>query len=108
MSVFHHKVTKEQANTRLDKLLTDINPEHSRSEVQAWIANGLVRLNRRMVKANYKCQTDDVIEWEIRGVKPMEILPDNIALSISDEDSDLLVVNKEKGLVVLRSAGRDE
>src|SRR5690625_4061239 len=107
MSVFHHKVTKEQANTRLDKLLTYITPEHSRSQVQAWIANGLVRLNRQMVKANYRCQTDDGIEWAIAEVETMELLPESIALSISSEDSDLQVVKKEKGMVLPTSAGHD-
>jgi 23S rRNA pseudouridine1911/1915/1917 synthase len=107
MSVFHHKVTKEQAKTRLDKLLTDINSESSRSQVQDWITKGLVTVNRETVKANYKCQADDIIEWEIPEVKPVKILPENMALFIVYEDNDLLVVNKEKGMVVHPSAGHD-
>ncbi|MFA1818642.1 RluA family pseudouridine synthase [Virgibacillus oceani] len=107
MSVFHHKVTKEQAKTRLDKLLAEINSAHSRARVQDWIAKGMVTVNREPVKANYKCQPDDNIAWEIPEIKPVEISPGNIGLSISYEDDDLLVVNKEKGMVVHPSAGHE-
>jgi 23S rRNA pseudouridine1911/1915/1917 synthase len=105
MTVFHHKVTKEQSKTRLDKLLADINSGNSRSQVQDWIEKGLVTVNHKTEKANYKCRTDDDIEWKIPEVKPKKMEPENMPLSIVYEDNDLLVVNKEKGIVVHPSAG---
>lgn len=105
MSVFHHQVTEVQAQSRLDKLLANINAEYSRSQVQDWIANGLVTVNQDTQKANYKCRAGDRIEWEIPEIVPIKIKPENITISIVYEDNDLLVVNKAKGMVVHPSAG---
>lgn len=105
MSSFNHIVTDEQNKTRVDKLLTDINPERSRSQIQSWIADGYVEVNGSKVKANYKCETGDRIEWTIPEVVPLKIEAEDIPLEIVYEDSDLLVVNKPRGMVVHPSAG---
>lgn len=105
MSSFTHIVTSEQSKQRIDKLLADINPERSRSQIQSWIADGYVSVNDERVKANYKCQLGDRIEWHIPEVKPLEIEAEDIPLDIIYEDNDLLVVNKPRGMVVHPSAG---
>ncbi|GAB3793639.1 RluA family pseudouridine synthase [Virgibacillus kimchii] len=105
MTKLHHRVTKEHAKTRIDKLLADLNKENSRSQVQDWIAKGLVTVNNETVKANYKCQPDDDIKWEVPEIEPVMLEAENIVLSIVHEDNDLLVVNKEKGMVVHPAAG---
>ncbi|RLL45253.1 RluA family pseudouridine synthase [Oceanobacillus piezotolerans] len=105
MSTFQHIVTEEQAKARVDKLLSDINPEISRSQIQSWISDGYVTVNGEAVKANYKCQTKDLVEWSIPEVEPLHITGENIPLDIVYEDGDLLVVNKPKGMVVHPSAG---
>ncbi|GAB3067840.1 RluA family pseudouridine synthase [Virgibacillus ainsalahensis] len=108
MSVFHHTVTEEQAKQRIDKLLTAINPETSRSQAQLWITKEHVTVNGKQVKANYKCQVGDDINWSIPEVEPLDILPENIPLAIVYEDRDLLVVNKPRGMVVHPSAGHQD
>ncbi|MBN6204987.1 RluA family pseudouridine synthase [Ralstonia pickettii] len=105
MSSFYEKVTEEKNKQRIDKLLSEINQDISRSQIQTWIEQGHVKVNQRIVKANYKCQTGDEIEWQIPEVKPLEIKPENIPLDIIYEDSDLLVVNKPRGMVVHPSVG---
>ena len=90
---------------RIDKLLTDINPEQSRSQIQGWITKGFVKVNHEIVKANYKCLEGDIITWAIPEVEPLDIEPENIPLDIVYEDKDILVVNKKKGMVVHPSAG---
>jgi 23S rRNA pseudouridine1911/1915/1917 synthase len=100
-----HVVTNEESKSRIDKLLADINPDQSRSQVQGWITKGFVKVNNEVVKANYKCQQGDVITWTIPKVEPLNIEPENIPLDIIYEDKDLLVVNKPKGMVVHPSAG---
>lgn len=105
MSSFIHIVTKEQHKRRIDKLLTELNPDRSRSAIQTWIVEDYVTVNGETVKANYKCQTDDEIKWKIPEVKPLEIKAENIPLDIIYEDRDLLVVNKPKGMVVHPSLG---
>ncbi|MFD2628312.1 RluA family pseudouridine synthase [Oceanobacillus kapialis] len=105
MSQFQHEVTASEAGTRLDKLLSEINAESSRSQVQTWISKGLVIVNGQEPKANYKCQQGDHVGWSIPEPETLQINPENIPLDIVYEDSDLLVVNKEKGMVVHPSAG---
>jgi len=105
MTSFHHTVTNEQAKTRIDKLLSDINPDISRSQIQSWITKDLVKVNGESVKANYKCSAKDDITWSIPEVEPLQITAEAIALDIVYEDSDLIVVNKPRGMVVHPSAG---
>lgn len=105
MSSFNHIVTEEQNKTRIDKLLAEMNPDRSRSQVQTWISKEHVQVNGETVKANYKCQTGDNIEWSIPEVEPLQVEAEDIPLDIVYEDSDLLVVNKPRGMVVHPSAG---
>src|SRR5690625_4497277 len=102
---FQHIVTESESNMRIDKLLTKVNDNSSRSQVQTWINQNLVSVNENIVKANYKCKLNDVIKWSIPEVKPLDVEAENIPLKIIYEDSDLLVVNKPKGMVVHPSAG---
>jgi len=98
-------VEEQHVKKRIDKLLAEINPENSRSQVQEWISGGYVQVNGEKVKANYKCQLEDVLEWQIPEVKPLEIEAENIPLDIVYEDGELIVVNKPKGMVVHPSVG---
>ncbi|WP_175614807.1 RluA family pseudouridine synthase [Piscibacillus halophilus] len=105
MSKQHFVVTEEYQNKRIDKVLTDLNKEASRNQVQSWIKDGYVYVNGESVKSNYKCQLEDQIEWEEPEVQELEIEPENIPLDIKYEDEHLLVVNKERGMVVHPSHG---
>ncbi|MBM7598667.1 23S rRNA pseudouridine1911/1915/1917 synthase [Virgibacillus halotolerans] len=105
MTTFNHTVTEEQEKIRLDKLLAECNPDRSRSQVQLWITKGHVLVNNEPAKANYKCQAGDEVTWSIPALEPLNIAAENIPLLIVYEDSDLLVVNKPKGMVVHPSAG---
>src|SRR5699024_4235510 len=105
MTNFKHTVTESQASMRVDKLLVQLNEGVSRSQIQTWIDEQLVLVNNTTVKSNFKCSTGDVIVWSIPEVKPLELIAENIPLDIIYEDSDLIVVNKPKGMVVHPSAG---
>lgn len=100
MTLFQHIVTKEEENNRIDKLLTEIYADESRSQIQKWISDKLVTVNGRPVKANYRCEENDQIHLQIPEEKEEIIEPENIPLAIIYEDEDLLVVNKPKGMVV--------
>lgn len=90
---------------RLDKYLSLIFPEQSRSFFQKLIKDGQIRVNEKMEKANYRLKTQDLIEVSIPEAVETPILPENIPLDILYEDDDLLIVNKPKGMVVHPSAG---
>lgn len=105
MNEQQYVVTLEENKTRLDKLLAEQDQEHSRSQIQQWIAEGHVRVNGKTVKANYKCETGDRIEWTEPEPEPLSLEPENIPLDIVYEDEDVIVINKPRGMVVHPSAG---
>jgi len=100
-----HIVNADQIKTRIDKVLATLNPEQSRSQLQSWIAEGHVTVNGDPVKTNYKCQEGDELAWSEPEAVPLEFEKENIPLDIVYEDSDVLVVNKARGMVVHPSAG---
>ena len=95
----------EHEDQRIDRYLTEMLPEQSRSFFQKLIRDGFVMVNRIIVKVNYRLKTGDVIEIDIPDAVPTEIVPENIPLDILYEDDDLLIVNKPKGLVVHPAVG---
>lgn len=105
MSWNTYEISIEEKGTRIDKLLSDLNTDASRTQVQLWIKDDCVRVNGIPVKSNYKCQPEDIVEWQIPEPVEMEIKPEEIPLDVRYEDKHLLVVNKSKGMVVHPSAG---
>lgn len=98
----------EQAvSARIDKYLSGKLPELSRSYIQKLIKDGNITIGGVPVKANYKLSPGDTIRVEIPEPSELSILPENIPLDILYEDSDLLIVNKPKGMVVHPGAGHD-
>ncbi|MBP2635665.1 MAG: rluD 2 [Firmicutes bacterium] len=98
-------VTTEEQGTRLDVLLRSKFPELSRSHLQKIIASGLVAVNGKASKANYKAQSEDRISITFSEAKPVEIVAENIPLDILYEDTDIIVVNKPRGMVVHPATG---
>ncbi|PQD94894.1 RluA family pseudouridine synthase [Pradoshia eiseniae] len=99
------QISEEQKGQRLDKILSLINEEWSRSQVQQWIKAGNVLVNGTASKANYKCQEGDSIEITIEEPEELDITPEDIPLDIYYEDADVIVVNKPKGMVVHPAPG---
>ncbi|MFC4404648.1 RluA family pseudouridine synthase [Gracilibacillus xinjiangensis] len=108
MSLEQYKVQQDEKGIRIDKLLVDITEEYSRSQIKTWFDKQLIEVNGKKVKQNYKCQPDDLIEWEIPEVEPLEVEARDIPLDIVFEDHDIMVVNKESGMVVHPSAGHQD
>lgn len=95
----------EHKDQRIDRYLTEMLPEQSRSFFQKLIRDDFVMVNHIIVKVNYRLKTGDVIEIDIPDAVPTEIVPENIPLDILYEDDDLLIVNKPKGMVVHPAVG---
>lgn len=94
-------VTEE---SRIDKLISD-NTELSRSAAAKLIENGYVTVNGSAPKKNAVPLIGSIVEVILPEAQQTDILPENIPLDIVYEDSDLLVVNKPKGMVVHPAAG---
>ncbi len=99
------EVSYEHEGERLDKYVSMLFTEQSRSFFQKLIKDGHVTVNDKAEKANYRLKIEDFVQVEIPDAVETQILPENIPLDILYEDEDLLVVNKPKGMVVHPSAG---
>src|SRR5699024_5011471 len=94
------KVTKQEIDMRLDKFLTLKNPKNSRQEIQSWLKNGNVLANGFVKKANYKVTNYDEIVWDIHQEVKRHIELENILLEIIYEVKYILVINKERGMII--------
>lgn len=99
------EVEIEHEGERLDKYLSLIFEEKSRSFFQKLIKEGQVLVNDTAQKANYRLKVEDIVTVTIPDAVETPIVPENIPLDILYEDEDVLVVNKPKGMVVHPSAG---
>ncbi len=98
-------INEEHKGERLDKVLSSVNNEWSRSQVQLWMQEGSVVVNGQKVKSSYKCSVGDVVEINIPDPEELDVVPEPMDLEIFYEDSDVLVVNKPKGMVVHPAPG---
>lgn len=90
---------------RLDKALTEILNDKSRSYVGKLIEEDKVLVNDIPLKASYILKKDDVISYNLLEPTNLEIEGQNLNLEIVYEDDDVAVVNKPKGMVVHPAAG---
>ena len=99
------EVMEEQEGERLDKFLSIIYPDTSRSFFQKLIKDNGVLVNEKAEKASYRMNFEDVVTIHFPDAVETTIEPEDIPLDIIYEDDDLLIVNKPKGMVVHPSAG---
>lgn len=102
---YHFIITEEGEGERIDKYLNLLMEDLSRSYLQKLLAEGYVTVNGKGIKANYRLKQDDNICLLVPPAITPDITPEKIPLSILYEDSDLIVVNKPKGMVVHPAAG---
>ncbi len=105
MEQFEYDIQETQQGERIDKVISTINPEWSRTQVQQWIKEGNALVNGERVKTNYKCSNNDKIEITIPDPTDLDVEPEEMDLEIPYEDSDVLVVNKPRGMVVHPAPG---
>lgn len=98
-------VSEAQNGLRFDKLCVEILPELSRTRIQELIANGFITINDLEFKANTKVKTNDIISAEWPEDEELKVEAEEMDLDVLYEDSDLIVVNKPKGMVVHPGAG---
>lgn len=98
-------VEDQQSGLRIDKYLQECLEDFSRSAIQRLIEDEAVFVNGNTISKNYKLSRKDEIILVVPEPQELEIAPENIPLDVVYEDSDLLVVNKPKGMVVHPAPG---
>lgn len=95
----------DNTGKRIDAFLSTQLPELSRARIQALLKSGDILINGGKQKAKYPVQVGDIITIDIPEPEPEEAQPENIPISVIYEDDDVIVINKESGLVVHPAAG---
>ncbi len=98
-------IVGEEAGIRIDRYLSDQCEELSRSYLQKLLKDGEVLVNGQAVKSNYKVSSGDQITLDVPDAVEPEIEAEPMDLDIVYEDSDIILINKPKGMVVHPAAG---
>ncbi len=98
-------VDDEYSDIRIDKYLSEIFPELSRTYIQKLIKNGCVLLNSKQVKPNCRIADKDTVEVTFPELSVPDIVPENIPIEVVYDDNDIIIINKPKNMVVHPSPG---
>ena len=102
------KLVADLENMRLDAYIASKKDNISRTNIQRLIEEGSILVNGQKKKISYKVQIGDSIEINIPEAKETDIKAEDIPLKIVYEDSDIIVVNKPKGMVVHPANGNPD
>ena len=102
------RVDESNISLRLDKFLSTVLNDVSRSKIQQYIDEGFILVNNKKEKASYKLSINDEIIIQDFPKEESDLVAENIPLDIVFEDDQLLVINKPVGLVVHPGAGNFE
>ena len=109
MKEYHLTVEEDHDNERIDRYVCDVLADLSRSYIQKLIENGNITISGgKKVKSSLKVSAGDRVSVITPDAVIPDIVPENIELDILYEDSDVLVVNKPKGMVVHPAPGHYE
>jgi 23S rRNA pseudouridine1911/1915/1917 synthase len=98
---FRFQADPGQSITRIDKFLSDRLMNASRTRIQTAANAGNILVNNMAVKPSYKIKPGDLVTVVLpTPPREVELIPEDIPLNIVYEDDDVLVVNKEPGMVV--------
>jgi 23S rRNA pseudouridine1911/1915/1917 synthase len=105
MKLYQMIIVEELVGERLDKAIVTLERDWSRVRVQEWIADGRVLVDGKVKKESYRIKLGEKVEIEVPPTEAYHVMSEDIPLDIRYEDSDLLVVNKPRGMVVHPAPG---
>ena len=100
-------INKDLKRVRLDKALSILLENVSRSKIQEYLEKGLILVNSKIEKPSYKLRVEDEITIMDFPNETIKVEAEDIPIDIVYEDDDVIVVNKPRGLVVHPGAGNN-
>lgn len=99
-------IDKGQEPMRIDKWLMQRIENATRNKIQQGIELGMLTVNTKPVKSNYKVKPgDEIVLLTLSSAANTEIVPQNLELNVVFEDADVLIINKPSNLVVHPGVG---
>ena len=102
------EIIAAESGTRIDAWLSEQMPKLTRSAAQRLLGDGMVLVNGKPPKKNYKVSAGDTVTVTIPEIAEVPLVPQNIPLDIVYEDEDVVVVNKPRGMVVHPAPGHPD
>ena len=97
-------IIEEETDARLDKYIAD-HSDLSRTRVKELLNEGRITVDGKPVKGSFRLQPGQEIVIDLPEDRELDVIPQDIPLDILYEDSDIIVVNKPKGMVVHPAPG---
>jgi 23S rRNA pseudouridine1911/1915/1917 synthase len=105
LQTLEYVVNEEHHGIRIDKYLSTIQDDLTRSYIQKLIEDGRINLDEKPVKSNFKVKTGQTVQIILPELTQAEIVAEDLPIDIIYEDKDFIIINKQKGLVVHPAAG---
>ena len=102
------EIIAAEGGTRIDAWLSANVPDLTRNAAQRLLTEGMVLVNGKPPKKNYKISAGDAVIVTIPDIAEVPLVPQNIPLDIVFEDEDVVVVNKPRGMVVHPAPGHPD
>ncbi len=99
------QVPFSMSGLRFDQAASELFPDFSRSRLQSWIKDGQLKINGVIGKPKDKVIGGETLDLNAELEAQGDWQPEEIQLDIVHEDDDLLIINKQAGLVVHPAAG---
>jgi 23S rRNA pseudouridine1911/1915/1917 synthase len=106
--LYNYIVPDSMFGQRIDKALTNLCQDYSRSTIQTWIKGGLVMLDDEVPKQKDKVFGGELLEVSIPDIRKGEWEAQDLPIDIVHQDDDMLVINKPAGWVVHPGAGNPD
>ena len=101
-------IEAEESGERIDALLSRKLEGFSRSQLQKLLEQGGVSFKGKALKKNYRCTAGESYHILLPSMEELPLEPQDIPLDVVYEDEDLIVVNKQRGLVVHPAPGHPD
>jgi len=98
-------IPERMTGNRLDASLSEMLPDYSRSKITAWIKSGDALINKKIFKPKDKVNGNEIVCLNFNQKQSIDWIAEEIPLNIVYEDEDIIVINKQFGLVTHPGAG---
>ena len=105
MEVLKIIIPTRMTGERLDSSMAEMLPDFSRSKISAWIKSGDAVINGKNFKPKDKVSGNEIIDLTLNQKQSNDWAAEEIPLNVVYEDEDIIVINKEFGLVTHPGAG---
>jgi len=105
MKILNIIIPDRMKGNRLDASLSEMLPDYSRSKITTWIKSGDALINLKTFKPKDKSSGNEIVCLTLNQKQSNDWISEKIPLDVVYEDEDIIVINKQFGLVTHPGAG---